>query len=181
MFPERKEPTTGFGGLQPSSPLRAQGSPPPATWASPPASGGLRATGSTPRAFGPTPPMIWGALSWLFGLFLRSVLGSQLHPETRSQRVPWAEAPDCTRSRACPRTFGPSLHRGLCAGGKAGRRCPAGVSPRATASFSDVPSLPGSGRGMPEDQGWTSGVSSTCCFRPVCGQRGLVAWLCFAH
>lgn len=43
MFPERKEPTTGFGGLQPSSPLRAQGSPPP------------------PPPLGLPPPGVWRA------------------------------------------------------------------------------------------------------------------------
>lgn len=51
MFPERKEPTTGFGGLQPSSPLRAQGSPRPPPLGLPP-HGVWRAEGDrsdTPR------------------------------------------------------------------------------------------------------------------------------------
>lgn len=133
--------------------------------------GGERPVGS-PAASALTPFRIWGALCLLLCLFLREGAWKPDCP----QKAGVSESPG-RRLRTAP-AAGPARRpeglrlRPLCwRKGLAAvpcRRFTPGCRLR-----SWVHSPPWSGIGTSADQGWTSGVSSACHFRPVCGQASV--------
>lgn len=128
-----------------------------------------------------TPFRIWGALCLLLCLFL---LEGAWEPDC-PQKAGVSKSPG-RRLRTAP-AAGPARRpqghrlRPLCwRKGLAAVPCRRFTQGCRLRSW--VHSPPWSGIGTSTDQGWTSGVSSACHFRPLCGQRVFAArMMCFAH